>query len=183
MHEDHGRRGQGERGGQAREHQREGRLLVTQRAAEITLGRAPEEEAVLLGQRTIEAERRAQDLVVLLGALGAHVERGGVAREVHDHEHDPRDAEEDEECPRESLAEIRDHIRLLTLVRDCSMCSIARALYGNSQTSVVPRPPHPILSPATGERDERNVWSKALIPLPHGGRGQGEGSIPHMVAR
>src|SRR6266851_5022418 len=125
---------------------------MTQRAAEVAVGRPPEEEPVLLGERAIEPESRAQDLVVLLGALGAHVERGGVAREVHDHEHDPRDAEEDEECPREPLAEIRDHIQLLTLVRDCSMCSIARALYGNSQTSVVPRPPHPTLSPPLGER-------------------------------
>src|SRR5512132_109609 len=96
---------------------------MTQRTAEVAVGGAPEEEPVLLGEGAIEAESRAEDLVVLLGAFRAHVERGGIAGEMHDHEHDPRDAEEHEERPREPLAEIRDHIQLLTLMRDPSTCS------------------------------------------------------------
>ena len=119
----HGGRGEGEGGGQAGQHQGQRGLLMTQRAAEVAVDGAPEEEAVLLGEGAIEAERCAEDLVILLGAFRAHVQRGGIAGEVHHHEHDPRDAEENEQRPREPLGEIRDHIQLLTLMRDPSTCS------------------------------------------------------------
>src|SRR6185369_8698605 len=130
--QEHGGRGEGKGGGQASEHQRQRRLLMTQRAAEVAVGGAPEEEPVLLGERAIEAESRAEDLVVLLGAFRAHVQGGGIAGEMHDHEHDPRDAEENDQRPREPLAEIRDHIQLLTLMRDPGSSKIDAALYGIS---------------------------------------------------
>jgi hypothetical protein len=66
---------------------------------------------------------RAQDLVVLLGALGPHVERGRIAREVDDDEHDRGDPEEHECRPRQALEEIRNHIGLLSLVRERAMLS------------------------------------------------------------
>src|SRR5262252_6715935 len=90
---------------------------MTQRSAEVASDGAPEEEPVLLGKGTVEPEGRAEELVVLLGPLRPHVQRGGIAREMHDHEHDPRDAQENEQRPREALAEVRDHVRLLTLMR------------------------------------------------------------------
>ena len=84
---------------------------MAQRAAEVALHRAHEKATVLLGQRTVEAQRGADDLVILARALRSDVERGRIAGEVDDEEDRQRDAEEQHHRPRETPGQVAEHER------------------------------------------------------------------------
>src|SRR2546422_4664432 len=100
-----------ERRREAREHERERRLAVSQGPAEVPVEGAQGEPAVLLRERTIEPQGGPDQLVIRLRPLRSHVEGRRVARQVDDQEHAERDADEDERGPAEPPAEVADHDR------------------------------------------------------------------------
>ena len=75
------------------------------------------------------------------------------------------------------IPEARDVLR----PRPHHICPLVRVSL--ERALVIVRPPHPALSPATGERDTCRCEFSSLDPSPHWGRGQGEGAMPSRVSQ
>src|SRR5262249_56581890 len=96
--EQDGENTEGERGGEALEHQVEHRPLVSERGAEVALNEAGEKDPELLENRAIGAELLTDSLDDLLAASRRHHEPRRIARHQAEHEEsDADDAEDDEQ--------------------------------------------------------------------------------------
>ena len=124
------RSGQLEGGGQALEHEPHRGLAVTQRLPEVAPHRALEEAHVLDRHRIVEAHRGAELRDVLRGGVGGQQERGGIAGQVQDQEHDHRDAEEHEQRLPEAPPQVRLHEITCSSRATASMCGVC----GNMST-------------------------------------------------